>query len=238
MIYLYMNGTRRGPFSEEQVTSFVRDGLVQLSDLASKGAEAELKPLAIFGEATPPLATEPAPIAPPVSSGKAPSLQLLSLGAYARSTLGPNESPIYKTSLHWIVFLRYALMALLAFLFLAMPFAIAVQALTGSQIGWFALPLPAFMMIPPALAYVSSELVITNARVLIKTGIIRRQTLEMFVAKIESIAIDQGFLARLFDYGTVIVRGTGGLEERFETIARPVEFRNWAQRMQDASPAA
>ncbi|HEV3409215.1 MAG TPA: PH domain-containing protein, partial [Chthoniobacterales bacterium] len=67
-------------------------------------------------------------------------------------------------------------------------------------------------------------------------GIIRRQTLEMFISKIESVAIDQGFFGRVFDYGTVIVRGTGGFEERFEAIARPVEFRNWVQRMQRAVP--
>lgn len=234
MSYLYLNGTRRGPFSEEQVRAFVRDGLVQLTDLASHEAESELKPLSLLGEFGP---TTPEPAAVVLPAGKPETLAtlpLLSLGSYARATLAPNESPVYKTSLHWIVFARFALMALLAFLFVAMPFAIAVQALTGSQIGWFALPLPVFMMVAPAVAYASSELVITNARVLIKTGIIRRQTLEMFVAKIESVAIHQGFLARFLDYGTVIVRGTGGFEERFENIARPLEFRNWAQRMQES----
>jgi uncharacterized membrane protein YdbT with pleckstrin-like domain len=133
---------------------------------------------------------------------------------------------------------RFTFLALLVFLLIAMPFAIAVQALTSSQLGWFALPLPAFILLTPTLAYVSSELVITNVRVLIKTGIIRRQTLEMFISKIESIAIDQRFLGRVFDYGTVIVRGTGGFEERFEAIARPVEFRNWVQRMQKGAVVA
>ena len=214
MIYLNLNGTRRGPFTEEQVQSALRDGVLQLSDLGTGAPPPEVKP------------------------AEAAALPLLSLGPYARATLGPNESPIFRTSLHWIILLRFVCMTLLAFLFLALPFAIAVQALTGSQLGWFALPLPAFIMVAPVVAWASSELVITNARVLIKTGIIRRQTLEMFVTKIESIAIDQGFLARLFDYGTVIVRGTGGFEERFETIARPLEFRNWVQRMQTIRPAS
>jgi uncharacterized membrane protein YdbT with pleckstrin-like domain len=73
--------------------------------------------------------------------------------------------------------------------------------------------------------------------VLIKTGIVRRQTLEVFVSKVESIAVDQGVLGRMLDYGTVIIRGTGRHEERFEAIARPVEFRNWVQRMQSAAAA-
>lgn len=144
----------------------------------------------------------------------------------------PNETPVFKTALHWIIFARFALLGLLAFFFVAMPFAIGVQALTGSELGWFALPLPAFLMLAPTLAYVSGELVVTDQRLLIKTGIIRRQTLEMFISKVESIAVDQGFLGRLSDYGTIIIRGTGGFEESFEAIARPIEFRSWVQRMQ------
>jgi uncharacterized membrane protein YdbT with pleckstrin-like domain len=61
--------------------------------------------------------------------------------------------------------------------------------------------------------------------VLIKTGIIHRQTLEMFISKIESVGVDQGFFARMFDYGSVLVRGTGGFEQAFEAIAAPLEFR-------------
>ena len=162
----------------------------------------------------------------------APRLTAEALGPYSRSTLAPNETPYFKTSLHWIVFVRFGFLALLVFLFAAIPFAIAVQAVTGSELGWFVLPLPAFLLLPPALAFASSELVITDRRVLIKTGIVRRQSVEMFISKVESIAVDQGFLGRIFDYGTVIIRGTGGFEEPFEAIANPILFRNWVQRLQ------
>jgi hypothetical protein len=242
VIYVYVNGVRRGPFREEQVQSFLRDGLLQSSDPASNGAEGELKSLASFTAPAPEIAVRARAAAPPPLSpsqpSRLPALPRESLGPYARATLAPNETPFYRTSLHWIVFVRFGVLAALTSLFLAMPCAIMLQAVTGWQIGWFALPLPAFMLVPPTLAYLSSELVITDARVLIKTGIVRRQTLEMFIAKVESIAIDQGFIARIFDYGTVTIRGTGGFEEPFETIARPMEFRNWVQRMQrDGQPA-
>ena len=245
---LYLNGVRRGPFSAEQVKSYLENGLLQLSDLASDRTAGELKPLATFrsldlarAESPPPdespivshsetTALAPQPV--PASAPAPPSLALQSLGPYARATLAPNETPYHKTSLHWIVFVRFALLALATFFFLAIPFAIAAQALTGSELGWFALPLPAFIFVAPTLAYVSSELVITDLRVLIKTGIIQRQTLEMSISKVESIGIDQGFFGRLFDYGTVTIRGTGGFQERFESIAHPVEFRNWVQRVQ------
>ena len=233
--YIYLNGARRGPFSEDRVRNDLAAGLLHSSDLAAHTPDGNLQQLALLLNSAPAAEPTPPPVPPTTISSptdQPPSLRTDSLGTYARATLAPNETPFYRTSLHWIVFVRYALVALGAFVLIAMPFAIAVQALTGSQLGWFALPLPAFIMIAPTLAYVGSELVITNVRVLIKTGIVRRQSLEMFISKIESIAIDQSFLGRLLDYGTVVVRGTGGFAENFEAIAHPIQFRSWVQRMQ------
>jgi membrane protein YdbS with pleckstrin-like domain len=260
--YLYLNGARRGPLTEERVRALLVDGVLVGSDLASEQPDAGWKPLAEFrrfeiadnvvapaGQSPPPIksasdGTLPASITPTrvfvPAAGPAPSLSPLTpdaLGPYARSTLAPDETAFYKTSLHWIIFARFAGMALLAFLFLAMPFAIGVQALTGSQLGWFILPFPAFIMLPPTLAFASSEVVLTDRRVLIKTGIIHRQTVEMFVSKMESVGVEQGFLGRMFDFGTVTIRGTGGSEEHFEAIARPLEFRSAVQRLQ-STPAA
>jgi hypothetical protein len=39
-------------------------------------------------------------------------------------------------------------------------------------------------------------------------------------------------IGRVLDFGTVIIRGTGGSEEPFQTIAHPLEFRNCVQRLQ------
>ncbi|HEY0369046.1 MAG TPA: PH domain-containing protein [Chthoniobacterales bacterium] len=231
-LFIYLNGEKRGPFSRERVDQLVSEGLVRPTDLAALSSSGELKPLADLTTAA--RAHEPA-----VTPAKAdpPHVPPQALGTYSRATLAPNETAYLRTSLHWIIFVRFAVLGLLLLVFVALPFAVAVQALTGSELGWFALPLPAFAMVAPAVAYGSSELVVTNLRVLIKTGVIRRQTLEMFVSKVESIAVDQSFLGRMLDYGTVVIRGTGGFQEPFETIARPLEFRNCVQRLQ-SSPAS
>lgn len=243
--YVYLNGTKRGPLAPERVSAYLGSGLLQLSDLAANSRDGELRALSTFAAfAAPPAlaATRVSPPAQPVPAEPPPlrpsglnSLSRDSLGPYARATLAPNETPFYRTSLHWIVFARFGFLALLVFLLLAMPFAIGVQILTGSDLGWFALPLPAFIMVPPTLSYVSSELVVTDKRVLIKSGIVRRQTLEMFISKVESVAVDQGVLGRILDYGTVLIRGTGGSQEPFEAIAHPVEFRNCVQRLQSGN---
>lgn len=223
--FVYLNGVRRGPFAENCIRSFLADGLLLPTDLAANEATGDWKPLSTFERLTT-ARPEPRPAA------AAAALPASELGPYARSALAPNETPCYKSSLHWFIFVRFALGAVVLFIFAAVPFAIAIQALTGSQLGWFVLPLPMFLLVPPAVAFASSEIVITNRRVLIKTGIVRRQTAEMFISKVESIGVEQGFLGRLFDFGQVRIRGTGGFEEAFDSIARPLQFKNWIQRLQ------
>jgi uncharacterized membrane protein YdbT with pleckstrin-like domain len=75
------------------------------------------------------------------------------------------------------------------------------------------------------IKYATTELAITNKRVIAKSGLIQRKTMEMFLNKIESVQVEQGVLARMFDYGTVTIAGTGVHTAAFADIAKPLEFR-------------
>jgi uncharacterized membrane protein YdbT with pleckstrin-like domain len=81
------------------------------------------------------------------------------------------------------------------------------------------------LFIIPALKQWSDEFVVTNKRLICKTGIISRKTLEMNLSKIETVNVDQSVLGRILGYGTITIIGTGGTREEFEDIASPVEFR-------------
>ncbi|MBN2864147.1 MAG: PH domain-containing protein [Bacteroidales bacterium] len=70
-----------------------------------------------------------------------------------------------------------------------------------------------------------SEFVITNRRIIIKTGFIARETLEMNLTKIESVNVDQSILGRILNYGSITIIGTGGTTEVFDNISKPLEFR-------------
>src|SRR5215472_16667420 len=76
----------------------------------------------------------------------------------------------------------------------------------------------------------ATEMAVTNKRVIVKTGIAERRTVEILLSRIESVAVDEPALGRLLGYGTVIVRGTGGTPETFEKIYHPLEFREQVQR--------
>ena len=75
------------------------------------------------------------------------------------------------------------------------------------------------------IKYATTELAITNKRVIAKSGLIQRKTMEMFLNKIESVQVEQGILGRMFDYGTVTLAGTGVNAAAFADIAKPLEFR-------------
>jgi uncharacterized membrane protein YdbT with pleckstrin-like domain len=76
-----------------------------------------------------------------------------------------------------------------------------------------------------------SEFVITNRRIIIKTGIISRTSFEMNLSKIESVNVDQSIAGRIFNYGSITIIGSGGTRESFHDIAKPLAFRKAFQEL-------
>ena len=81
------------------------------------------------------------------------------------------------------------------------------------------------LFIAPLIDRWTDEFAITNKRVVIKTGLISRKTVEMNLSKIESVNVDQSIFGRLFGFGSIQIIGTGGTKEEFKNIASPLKFR-------------
>jgi uncharacterized membrane protein YdbT with pleckstrin-like domain len=148
------------------------------------------------------------------------------------------ETVQYETRLHWIVMLGhivvallldFAAIALLVFYFRTRsnPNAYA-NILLWVAIGAFVVSLIVFAI--GAIRRNATEMALTNKRVIVKTGLATRRTIELMLPRIESIVIEEPTLGRLLGYGTVILHGTGGTPEVFEQIAHPLEFREQVQR--------
>ena len=71
----------------------------------------------------------------------------------------------------------------------------------------------------------TTEIAVTDRRVILKRGLIRRHTVEMNMTKIESVDVDQTLAGRLFDYGNVTIRGTGSSFETLRMIDAPLKLR-------------
>jgi len=79
------------------------------------------------------------------------------------------------------------------------------------------------------LRRLSTALTVTTRRVTISTGIALRRSLEILLSKVESIEVEQTLFGRALDYGSVVVRGTGGTPEPIQMIGHPLEFRRQVQ---------
>jgi uncharacterized membrane protein YdbT with pleckstrin-like domain len=75
------------------------------------------------------------------------------------------------------------------------------------------------------ILYKTTEFAVTDKRIIAKTGLISRSTVEMFLDKVESLHVGQTVPGRIFDFGTVTIRGTGATEEPIKNISAPLELR-------------
>jgi uncharacterized membrane protein YdbT with pleckstrin-like domain len=76
-----------------------------------------------------------------------------------------------------------------------------------------------------AVAFITTEFAVTNQRVITKTGLFRREAVELMLRQIESMKIDQRLLGRLFGYGNLEIIGTGGTKSKLVGVNNPVLFR-------------
>ena len=79
----------------------------------------------------------------------------------------------------------------------------------------------------------STELAVTNKRVIAKFGLVSRRTIELNLSKLESIRVDQTVAGRLFNYGSIVLVGTGASLEPIPFIASPIAFRQAVQSAAD-----
>ena len=73
--------------------------------------------------------------------------------------------------------------------------------------------------------YKRQEYVVTNKKVILKSGILSRDALELILSKCEGLRINQSIMGRILGFGSIVVT-TGGATNIFKFIANPMRFRN------------
>ncbi len=71
----------------------------------------------------------------------------------------------------------------------------------------------------------STEIAITNKRVIAKFGFIRRSTVEINLDKVEALKVEQGVVGRVLNFGTILISGAGTSVAPIRNIADPLVFR-------------
>lgn len=148
--------------------------------------------------------------------------------SYLDDHLLPDEHIVHRARVHWIIFgwpIFLILAGLAAILLLRLEFPLDQYWLAGVAL----IALALLAAIGPAIRYFSSDYAVTDKRVLAKYGLIRRESLETLLSKVEAIGVDQDVTGRLFNYGTLSITGTGGTRETLAMIPQPLEFRRRIQ---------
>ncbi len=145
---------------------------------------------------------------------------------YVESVLQPDETVTYKTTVHWFLYIPAIAWALVA-----VGFAVLWQRATTvpAVLGWAAvlcLALAALSFLYAWIKRVTTELAVTSKRVIYKSGLLQRHTLEMNLSKVESVLVAQSVSGRIFGYGQVELKGTGASTSPMPMIADPLRFRS------------
>jgi Bacterial PH domain len=148
---------------------------------------------------------------------------------YLDQFLQPGEQIQFETRLHPIMYFS-------GFLFVAA--GVGGMMMAGFKLGGegFAGFLSVLMFISGSILLLvkwvqrrTTEIAITDRRVIYKTGLIWRDTIEMNRTQIESVEVSQSILGRVLDYGTITLRGTGLGIEPIRQIEAPLKFRGFVR---------
>ena len=167
---------------------------------------------------------------------------------YAEKNLVPGETITMRARYHWTIYRVPLLLLILAILLGAASLYsghVSAESGVARPVGVLAAVFLGIAVLALLLRWIraeADEFVVTNRRVIRKVGIVAREIEQAPLEKIQDITVDQGYIARMLDYGTVTLETAserGSLT--FPRISRPESFRNalWGQApVALATPAA
>jgi uncharacterized membrane protein YdbT with pleckstrin-like domain len=146
--------------------------------------------------------------------------------SYTNDTLTSNEKVGYFGSIHWAIYIGTIIWFIIGLM----------ASISGG--GFTVIPIftiIVFLFLKAFLTQRTSEFAITTKRVIMKTGLIKRRSVEYMLAKVETINVNQSLFGRLFNYGTVFVCGTGGSKDGFKRVSDPLKFQRKFQQAVELS---
>src|ERR1700730_2504323 len=128
--------------------------------------------------------------------------------SYVKEVLQPGETVLFTSRLHGLLYAPGAILVLVGVVIVLGRYGSTAGAV--NDIVWgnalLCLAVGSAMMLRAWFRRWTTEIAVTDRRVIYKRGFIRRYTVEMHMDKVESIDVDQSVFGRIFDFGDVIVR--------------------------------
>jgi uncharacterized membrane protein YdbT with pleckstrin-like domain len=162
--------------------------------------------------------------------------------SYTQNNLRPNEKVLFSTRVHPVVFLPsigFFVATILVFFVsfdrsIMIPSFGVIPARSDGMVllGMFLLPFSCALFLCTLLlgfqaiaSLLTTEFAMTNQRIIVKTGMIRKHIGEILLPDVESSVVNQNGFGKLLNFGTVIITGPDGAKESFKTIAQPLAVK-------------
>lgn len=142
---------------------------------------------------------------------------------FIESNLIPNEEIVFRSKIHYFVY-EPALLWSMTFLLMMTLKLVGDNALVNI-LAFFSFVAAIATFVEAFILRHFTEIAITNQRMIVKKGFIKREVFEMPFSKIESVNVNQSIVGRLLDYGTIDVKGIGSGIDNLEMIEHPFVFR-------------
>ena len=140
---------------------------------------------------------------------------------FIENSLLPNETVIHKAKPSIMALIGPLVLLVLGCMFLYTASSDNVLLCISLFVGLLVVA----NMLRAFVQYITTEFAVTDRRVIAKTGGLRQNAVELQLKQIESVRVKQGILGRIFNYGSIIVTGSGGTSGKFPVISRPMELR-------------
>lgn len=82
------------------------------------------------------------------------------------------------------------------------------------------------LLVQTLAVYYTTELAVTNKRVIAKRGWVSRSTVELLLTKVESIQVMQSAVQRILGYGDIVISAAGEENAMISGISHPITFRD------------
>ena len=152
--------------------------------------------------------------------------------SYIHKSLLDDEKIIYLTRRHKIIFTYPVIWLLLAAILFGIKWVFVFKPEINFSLSIFSGIFLAVALIHALVVwinYLCAEFGITNQRVIVKEGFLKRKTIEVFLKSVESVQVNQSIWGRILNFGNVVVSGTGGASDPLNMIRNPLDFKKQVQ---------
>ena len=138
--------------------------------------------------------------------------------------MSDDSNVVYQARLHWVIFFWPMML-------LCLGIYLNIEVKPLYEVSLFFIGFSLIWGVMVWTTYQFSSLTIKQKQLILRTGILVRNTVDIPLSKIESIDIRQSILGSLFQYGALVITGTGGTRQIVNYLNKPLTCRRYIEQL-------